>query len=57
MLCNSSIEITEHFVGNDKMIQMPKGASKLIDDYKLSRYACYLMVENAESIKPVIAFS
>ena len=34
---------------------MPKNASKIIDDYKLSRYACYLIVQNADSKKEVIA--
>ena len=35
---------------------MPKGAIKEIDDYKLSRYACYLIVQNADPRKKVVAF-
>lgn len=34
---------------------MPKNASKNILDYKLSRYACYLIVQNGDSRKEVIA--
>ncbi len=34
---------------------MPKGASKLINDYELSRYACYLNVQNADSRKENVA--
>ena len=44
---NSKIIIEEHFVQVDKTIKMPKDASKLVDDYKLSRYACYLIVQNS----------
>ena len=52
---NSKVIIEEHFVQVDKTIRMPKNASKIIDDYKLSRYACYLIVQNADSKKEVIA--
>ena len=34
---------------------MPKNAQKLVNDYKLSRYACYLIVQNADSRKDTIA--
>ncbi len=43
----SDNNINYHFVVNYKTIDMPKGASKDIIDYKLSRYACYLIVQNA----------
>ena len=46
---NSHISISEHFVGADKMIKMPKGAKKLILDYKLTRYACYLIAQNGRN--------
>ena len=36
---NSSISAFEHFVGTDKTIQMPKGVTKSIKNYKLTRYA------------------
>ena len=38
---NSGISVLEHFVGVGKTIKMPKGAKKTIQDYKLTRYACY----------------
>ena len=37
----------EHFVVDNKTIAMPKGAKKVIIEYKLSRYACYLIAQNA----------
>ena len=52
---NSNNRVDDHFVQVDKTIKMPKGASKLVDDYKLSRYACYLIVQNGDSRKEVIA--
>ena len=52
---NTGISEFEHFVGTDKTIKMPKGAEKLITDYKLTRYACYLIVQNGDSRKKVIA--
>lgn len=54
---NSNIEVTEHFVGVDKTIKMPKGASKLIIEYKLTRYACYLIAQNGDSRKSAIALA
>ena len=37
------------------MIQMPKGATKSIKEYKLTRYVCYLIAQNGDSRKEVIA--
>lgn len=31
---------SEHFVEHNKTISMPKNTGKIVDDYKLSRYAC-----------------
>lgn len=46
--CNlSGMNVEEHFPVKGKTIAMPKGASKEVIDYKLSRYACYLIVQNA----------
>ena len=52
---NSNYRVDDHFAKVGKTIKMPKGASKLVDDYKLSRYACYLIVQNGDSRKEVIA--
>ena len=49
--------INDHFVGTNKTIQMPKGASKEIEDVMLTRYACYLIAQNGDSRKESIAFA
>lgn len=54
---NSNINSLDHFVGIDKTIQMPKGARKGIKDYKLTRYACYLIAQNGDSRKRVVALA
>ena len=54
---NSGISKFEHFVGVDKTIKMPKGAKKTIQDYKLTRYACYLIAQNGDPRKEVIALA
>ena len=52
---NSDISVSEHFIDVNKTIKMPKGAEKTITDYKLTRYACYLIAQNGDSRKKVIA--
>ena len=47
----------EHFTNVSKTIKMPKGAKKTILDYKLTRYACYLIAQNGDSRKKVIALA
>lgn len=54
---NSNINSLDHFVGIDKTIKMPKGAKKDIKDYKLTRYACYLIAQNGDSRKRVVALA
>lgn len=44
-----------HFAGARKQIQMGKGATQMIDDYHLSRFACYLIAQNGDPRKPEIA--
>ena len=51
----SNNEVLDHFVGADKMIDLAKGAKRKVSDYKLSRYACYLIAQNGDSRKSVIA--
>ena len=52
-----SYKTLEHFVGTDKTSNMPNGGVKIIADYKLSRYACYLIAQNGDSRKKVIALA
>ncbi len=54
--CENSENIrSDHFVDVNKTIDMPKGATKKIEEFMLSRYACYLVVQNGDSRKKVIA--
>lgn len=43
---NSGISAFEHFVGADKLSKRANNAEVLIKDYKLTRYACYLIAQN-----------
>ena len=52
---NSNNMKSDHFVEVNKTIEMPKSATKVVLDYELSRYACYLIVQNGDARKKVIA--
>lgn len=52
---NSDINPSNHFVEVNKMVNIGSGAERELDDYMLSRYACYLIVQNGDSRKKVIA--
>jgi len=64
---NSGFNINDHFVEVNKTVKMPskpqkmgfvdlnKTKTKSIIDYKLSRYACYLIVQNGDPRKEIIA--
>ena len=52
---NSGFEIADHFPEVRKMIDTGKGAQRKIKDFELSRYACYLIVQNGDPRKEVIA--
>ncbi|KKF40509.1 DNA damage-inducible protein D [Streptococcus uberis Ab71] len=52
---NTGNPIEEHFADVGKTLPMPNGAERTISDYKLSRYACYLIVQNGDPRKEVIA--
>ncbi len=54
---NSDQRISDHFVDVNKTINMPKGATKQIDDLMLTRYACYLIAQNGDPRKEQIAFA
>ena len=54
--CNKSKnKVLDHFVQVDKMVEIGSGAKRKQVDYKLSRYACYLIVQNSDSRKEVVA--
>lgn len=52
---NSNINISDHFVDVNKMVQLGSGAEREIEDVMLSRYACYLIVQNSDPRKEVVA--
>lgn len=54
---NSGFCIDDHFVGAAKTIEMPKTATKEVNDYMLTRYACYLVAQNGDPRKEEIAFA
>ena len=54
---NSSINVFEHFVDADKLSKRANNAEVKISDYKLSRYACYLIAQNGDSRKKVISLA
>jgi len=47
--------VTDHFADVSKMVDLGSGARREVDDVHLSRYACYLIVQNGDPSKPVIA--
>ena len=54
---NSKVNVLDHFVGTDKMVKIGSGAARMQNDYKLTRYACYLIAQNGDSRKKVIALA
>ena len=54
---NSGINILDHFVEVDKMVRIGSGAERKQKDYKLTRYACYLIAQNGDSRKESIALA
>ena len=51
----SGNHISDHFVDVNKMVSLGYGAQREIEDTMLSRYACYLIVQNGDPRKQVIA--
>ncbi len=51
----SNFIIDDHFAKVGKTSKMPNGGVKKLLDYKISRYACYLIVQNSDSRKEVVA--
>lgn len=52
---NSDQLVSDHFAEVSKMVELGSRAMRRIDDFELSRYACYLVVQNADPKKEVVA--
>lgn len=52
-----NINIDDHFREITKMIPLAKGAQRAIQDFLLTRYACYLIAQNGDPKKEEIAFA
>lgn len=46
---------SDHFTRTGKMVAIGSGSSRRIEDWQLSRYACYLIIQNADPEKPIVA--
>ena len=52
---NSGFECADQFLEVRKMVQLGSGSERKVKDYELSRYACYLIVQNGDPRKETIA--
>ncbi|MCL2132470.1 MAG: DNA damage-inducible protein D [Lentimicrobiaceae bacterium] len=52
---NSHQSVSDHFVETNEMVSIGSGAERILPSVKLSRYACYLIVQNADPSKEVVA--
>lgn len=52
---NSGHPLADHFEEYLEMVEIGSGAKRPVQEIRLSRYACYLIVQNGDPSKPVIA--
>ena len=51
----SGHNVSDHFVDTTELVTIGSGALRPIEDWGLSRYACYLVIQNADPSKPLVA--
>ncbi len=52
---NSGHAVADHFAEIRNMVGIGSGAQREVEDWALSRYACYLVIQNADPSKPLVA--
>jgi hypothetical protein len=52
---SSGHAVSDHFVEINEMVNIGSAAQRELQDWKLSRYACYLVIQNADPSKPLVA--
>ena len=54
---NSGQLAADHFVEVNTMVDLGSGAQREVEDFALTRYACYLIAQNGDPKKPPVAFA
>ena len=49
--------VSDHFVDANKLVEIGSLAERAVEDLYLSRYACYLIAQNGDSRKTLVAFA
>lgn len=52
---NSGHTVSDHFVDITEMVGIGSGAQRPVEDWAFSRYGCYLVIQNADPGKPLVA--